>query len=72
MTHRRAHRRRALTLVSDDQSPEARIDGVGTVAMSDEQHTTAVHALAVLIENWRACQTDLAVTEPAEDRPLAA
>jgi hypothetical protein len=61
-----------LTFVSDEQSPDIRIDGVGTVVMSDEQHTAAVHALAALIENWRACRTDLAVTEPDEDQPLAA
>ena len=74
MPHRHAaHRHRPFSVVGDDQLPDVRIDGNGTVPMSDEQYTAAVHALAVLIDNWRASQTS--ATAPVTDdgeRPLAA
>ncbi|HEY3737686.1 MAG TPA: hypothetical protein VGL26_09590 [Jatrophihabitans sp.] len=65
--------RRALSIVSDDPLPGIRIDSVGTVPMTDEQYTAAVHALAALIETWRAAQACL--PSPHSDNtewPLAA
>jgi hypothetical protein len=74
MPHRRhAHRRRALALVSDDQLPDVRIDGVATVPMTDDQHAAAVHALAALIDTWRTTQVRPSAAEPGkDDQPFAA
>lgn len=65
--HHTARRHRPLSIVSD-ALPDVRINGVGTMPMTDEQYAAAVRALAALIETWRATRT-----EPIEtDRPLAA
>jgi hypothetical protein len=71
---RSSRRPRPLAVVGDDTLPDVRIDGVGTVPMSDEQYTAAVHSLAVLIDSWRViAHTGVVDTEPSDaDRPLAA
>lgn len=65
-----SHARRALSIVGDDPPPDVRIDGVGTVPMTDEQYAAAVHALAVLIENWRPNKTSTSADDA--EFPLAA
>lgn len=74
--HPAVRRHRRLSVVGDDPLPEVRIDGVGTVPMSDEQYTAAVHALATLIQTWWAARTrhSRPATVDGEDteRPLAA
>jgi hypothetical protein len=48
---------RSLAVVRDDPLPDVRINGIGTVSMTDEQYAAAVHALAVLIDNWQVDRT---------------
>lgn len=57
---RRTHRRSALSIVGDDTLPEVQVVEVGTVPMTDEQHTAAVHALAALIGSWRDARSKAA------------
>lgn len=57
MNHTRRSRTAHPSVVGDDVLPEVRVVDVGAVPMTDEQHANAVHALAVLIENWRATRT---------------
>lgn len=70
----RSPRRHPLTLVGDDPPPDVRVDGVDTVAMTEQQYTAAVHALATLIDTWRTTTQAGAVDDGAGDgdRPLAA
>lgn len=74
--HRSAGRRRPLSVVGDDQLADIYVDGAGTVPMSDDQYTAAVHALAELIGAWRATQIrrtrPVAVDGEDADRSLAA
>ncbi len=58
--NRRPHpRRSALSIVVADYTlSEVRVVEIGTVPMTDEQHTAAVHALAALIATWRDTRTD--------------
>lgn len=60
---------RALSVVGDDPLPDVRVVDVGTVPMTDDQHSAAVHALAALIDTWRATQACLP-TSHAEDPDL--
>jgi hypothetical protein len=61
--------RRALSVVGDDPLPDVRVVDIGTVPMTDEQYTAAVHALAALIDTWRSTQACL-LASPAEDPDL--
>ncbi len=70
----RSPHRGPLTLVGDDPLPDVQVDGVDTVAMTEQQYTAAVHALATLIDTWRATTQTGAADDGAGDgdRPLAA
>lgn len=57
---RPTRRRPALSAVGDDALPEVQVVGVGTVPMTDEQHTAAVRAFAALIGSWRDARSEAA------------
>ena len=71
--HRITRSHRPLSVVGDDQLPDVQVAAVGTVSMSDEQYTAAIHAVAALITNWHATRADEPTGDrDAHDRGLAA
>lgn len=64
---RRGHHRCLSSSVRTEELPEVRIDSAGTVLMSEQQHTAAVEALAVLIEAWRAAIPQPSAHEPGDE-----